>query len=144
MFKLLYHCADPTCQQDNAQNLSGQASTVHELRNSRCTSCIQKRQRNQRSNCQQWLDHRENKEIPEKHLLVSLTMLKPLTVQITKTVENSSRDENTRLPCLSPEKPVCRSRSNRTTHGIMNWFKIGKGICQGYILSLSLFNLHAK
>ena len=31
---------------------------VHKLRNSRCTSWIQKRQRNQRSNCQHPLDHR--------------------------------------------------------------------------------------
>ena len=29
-----------------------------------------------------------------------------------QTVENSSRDGNTRLPYLSPEKSVCRSRSN--------------------------------
>ena len=29
-----------------------------------------------------------------------------------KTVENSSRDGNTRLPYLPPEKSVCRSRSN--------------------------------
>ena len=29
-----------------------------------------------------------------------------------KTVENSSRDGNTRLPYLSPEKPVCKSRNN--------------------------------
>ena len=28
------------------------------------------------------------------------------------TVENSSRDENTRPPDLPPEKPVCRSRRN--------------------------------
>ena len=41
----------------------------------------------------------------------SLTMLKPLTVWIT-TVENSSRDGNTRIPYLPPEKPVCRSKSN--------------------------------
>ena len=27
-------------------------------------------------------------------------------------LENSERDENTRPPDLSPEKPVCRSRSN--------------------------------
>ena len=27
-------------------------------------------------------------------------------------LENSSRDGNTRLPYLPPEKPVCRSRSN--------------------------------
>ena len=26
----------------------------------------------------------------------------------------------------------------------MDWFKIGKGVGQGYILSLGLFNLHAE
>ena len=40
-----------------------------------------------------------------------LTMPKPLTVWITKTVENSSRDRNTRPPDLPPEKSVGRSRS---------------------------------
>ena len=33
-------------------------------------------------------------------------------VFITKTVENSSRDENTRPSDLPPEKSVCRSRGN--------------------------------
>ena len=37
-----------------------------------------------------------------------LTMLKHLTNKL----ENSSRDGNTRTPCLAPEKSVCRSRSN--------------------------------
>jgi len=37
---------------------------------------------------------------------------KPLTVWITKIVENSERDGNTRPPYLPPEKSVCRSRSN--------------------------------
>ena len=37
---------------------------------SRCTSWVQKRQRNQRSNCQHPLDHRKSKGIPEKHLLL--------------------------------------------------------------------------
>ena len=41
--------------------------TVHEPRTCRCTSWLYKRQRNQRSNCQQPLDHREGKGIPEKH-----------------------------------------------------------------------------
>ena len=40
-----------------------------------------------------------------------LTMPKPLTVWITKTVENSERD-NTRPPDLPLEKSVCRSGSN--------------------------------
>ena len=33
-------------------------------------------------------------------------------VDNNKTVENSERDGNTRPPDLSPEKSVCRSRSN--------------------------------
>ena len=32
----------------------------------------------------------------------------------------------------------------RTGHGTMNWFEIGKGVPQRYILSLCLFNLHAE
>ena len=30
-----------------------------------------------------------------------------------------------------------------TVHGIMDWFKIGKGVCQGYILSPCLCNFYA-
>ena len=29
-------------------------------------------------------------------------------------------------------------------HGITDWFQIGKGVCQGYILSPCLFNLYAE
>ena len=32
----------------------------------------------------------------------------------------------------------------RTLHGTINWFKIGKGVCQGCILSPCLFNLYAE
>ena len=32
----------------------------------------------------------------------------------------------------------------RTGHGITDWFQIGKGVRQGCILSLCLFNLYAK
>ena len=32
----------------------------------------------------------------------------------------------------------------RTGHGAMNWFKNGKGVHQGCILSPCLFNLHTK
>ena len=32
----------------------------------------------------------------------------------------------------------------RTRHGTMDWFKIGKGVCQGYVLSLCLFNFYAE
>ena len=32
----------------------------------------------------------------------------------------------------------------RIRHGTMDWFKIGKGVCQGCILSPCLFNLYAE
>ena len=32
----------------------------------------------------------------------------------------------------------------RTGHGTTDWFQIGKGVCQGCVLSPCLFNLHAE
>ena len=32
----------------------------------------------------------------------------------------------------------------RTGHGTTDWFQIGKGVCQGCVLSPCLFNLYAK
>ena len=53
-----------------------------------------------------------------------------------KTVENSSRDGNTRPPNLPSEKSVCRSGSNsRAGRGTTDWFQIRKGVRQGCILS---------
>ena len=60
-------------------------------------------------------------------------------------MENSERDGNTRPPNLPLEKSVCRSAATvRTGHGTTDWFQIGKGVCQGCILSPCLFNLYAK
>ena len=83
MFKLPYNCAHFTCQQDYAQNPSNQTSTVHELRTFKCTSWVQKRQRNQRSNCQHFLAHRKQESSRKTSTSASLTMLKLLTVWIT-------------------------------------------------------------
>ena len=65
MFKLPNNCTHLTYQQSNAQNSPSQTSTVCELRTSRCSSWIQKRQRNQTSNCQYLLDHRKSKRIAQ-------------------------------------------------------------------------------
>ena len=73
-----------------------------------------------------------------------LTMPKPLCGS-QQTVENSSRDENSRPPDMPLEKSVCRSRSTvRTGHGTTDWFQIGKGVRQGCILSPCLFNFCAE
>ena len=73
----------------------------------------------------------------------SLTILKHLC-KSQQAMGNSSRNGNTGPPYLSPEKPICNSRSNSTRYGTMDWFKIGKGVHQGYILSPCLFNLNAE
>ena len=35
-------------------------------------------------------------------------------------------------------------KKQRTGHGTTDWFQIGKGVCQGYILSHCLFNLYTE
>ena len=60
-------------------------------------------------------------------------------------MENSERDGNTRPPDLPLEKPVYRSEATvRTGHGTTDWFQIGNGVCQAYILSPCLFNFYAE
>ena len=60
-------------------------------------------------------------------------------------MENSERDGNTRPPDLPLEKPyVGQEATVRIGQGTTDWFQIGKGICQGCILSSSLFNLYAE
>ena len=70
MFKILHNCTHFAWYQSNAQNFLSQASKVCESWTSRCSSWIQKRQRNQRSNWQHLLGHRKSKRVPEKHLLL--------------------------------------------------------------------------
>ena len=74
-----------------------------------------------------------------------LTMPKPLTVWITTNCGKFFRDGNTRPPYLPPEKSVSGQEATlRTGHGTMDLFQIGKGVCQGGILSPCLFNLYAE
>ena len=50
-----------------------------------------------------------------------------------------------RPPDLPPEKSVYRSKTTaRTGHGTTEWFQMGKGVCQGCILSPCLFNIYAE
>ena len=46
--------------------------------------------------------------------------------------------------CLLRNLYACQEAIVRTRHGTMDWFQIGKGICQGCILSPCLFNLYAE
>ena len=48
------------------------------------------------------------------------------------------------ITCLLENLYAGQEATVRTRHGIMDWFKIGKGVHQRYILSLCLFNLYAE
>ena len=48
------------------------------------------------------------------------------------------------LTCLQKNLYAGQETLVRTRHGTMDWFQIGKGVGQGYILSPCLFNLYAE
>ena len=48
------------------------------------------------------------------------------------------------LTCLLRNLYAGQEATVRTGHGTLDWFEIGKGVCQGYILSPCLFNLCAE
>ena len=48
------------------------------------------------------------------------------------------------LICLLRNLYAGQEATVRTGHGTTDWFQIGKGVCQGCILSPCLFNLYAE
>ena len=48
------------------------------------------------------------------------------------------------LTCLLRNLYAGQEAIDRIGHGTTDWFKIGKGVCQGCILSPCLFNLYAE
>ena len=73
-------------------------------------------------------------------------MLKALTVWITtncgKFLKRLGIPDH--LACLLRSLYAAQEATVRTRHRIMDWFKIGKGVHQGCILSPCLFNLYAE
>ena len=48
------------------------------------------------------------------------------------------------LPCLLRNLYAGQEATVRIGHGTADWFQIGKGVCQGCILSPCLFNLYTE
>ena len=48
------------------------------------------------------------------------------------------------LTCLLRNLYASQEATVRTGHGTTDWFQIGKGVCQGCILSPCLFNFYAE
>ena len=122
-------CSNYTHYQGNTQNSPSQASTVREPRTSRCSSCIQKRQRNHIANCQHPLGHRKIKEIPKKKSTsASLTIPKPLTVWITINCGKFLKEMGIadHLTCLLRNLYAGQEATVRTGHKTTDCSKLGK------------------
>ena len=73
-------------------------------------------------------------------------MPKPLTVRITTNCGKFLKVMRIpdHLTCLLRNLYVGQEATVRTGPGTVDWFKIGKGVRQGCILSSYLFNLYAE
>ena len=75
-----------------------------------------------------------------------LTMPKPLTVWITincgKILNKMGKSDH--LTCLLRNLYAGQEVTVRNGHRTTDWFQIGKGVCQGCILSPYCFNLYAE
>jgi len=83
-----------------------------------------------------------SRKIPTSALL---TMPKPLIVWTTanwKILQEMGIPDH--LTCLLSDLYAGQEATVRIGHGTTDWFQIGKGVCQGCILSPCLFNLHAE
>jgi len=105
-----------------------------------------KRQRNQRSNCQYPLDQIKSREFQRNIYFCFSEYVKVFDCvdlnklwKILKEIEIPNQ-----LICLIRNPYAGQEATVRTGHGTMDLFQIGKGIYQGCVLSLCLFNLYAK
>ena len=76
----------------------------------------------------------------------SLTTLKPFNCidhnRLWKILKEIRTPDH--LTCLLRNLYVGQEATVRIKHGTTDWFKTGKGVRQGYILSPCLFNLYAE
>ena len=75
-----------------------------------------------------------------------LTTPKSLTVWITRRCGKFLKIwvYQTTIPASWWNLYAGQEATDRTRHGIKDWFQIGKGVCQGCILSPCLLNLYAE
>ena len=132
MLKLPHNFTHLTHQQSNVQNSPCETSTVHKLRTPRCSSWIQKRQMNQRSNCQHSLTHRESKGIQGKKKIYFcfIDYAKALDCvdhnKLWKILKETGIPDH--LTCLLRNLCAGQEATVRTEHRTTDWFQIEKGV----------------
>jgi len=89
------------------------------------------------------LDHQKSKRIPEKHLLLLYDYVKAFDYvdhnKLWKILKEMQIPDH--LTCLLRNLYAGQEGTARTGRGATDWFQMGKGVCQGRILSPCLFNL---
>ena len=110
-------------------------------------------------NCELQMSKRELEKAEEPEIKL------PTSVGSSRKQESSRKTSTFAFDCVhhsklweilkemgKPDHFICLLRNPyagqevtvRTRHGILDWFQIRKGVCQGCILSPCLFNLHAE
>ena len=107
----------------------------------------EKRQRNQRSNCQHSLDHKKARELQKNIYFCFIDYDKAFDCvdhnELWKILNEMGIPDH--LTCLLRNLQAGQEATVRTRHGTMDWFKIGKrSTTRLYILSPCLFNLYAE
>ena len=145
MLKLPHNCTHLTLQQSNAENSETGFNGIW-TQNFQIFKLDLPKQRNQRSNCQHLLDHRKSKRVPEKHLFLLYWLCQSFDYvhhnKLWKILKEMSIPDH--LTSLLRNMYAGQEAIARTGHWTKDWFQIGKGVCQGCILSPCLFNLYAE
>ena len=97
-----------------------------------------------RSNCQHPLDQKKQESFRKMSTSASLMTSKPLTVWIQQTGKFLEMGIPDHVTCLLRNLYIGQEVTVRTGHTTTDWFKIGKRVGQGWILSPCLFNLYAE
>ena len=88
----------------------------------------------------------KKQEIPEKHLFLLTDYAKAFGCvdhnKQWKILKEMAIPDH--LTCLLRNLYAGQEATVRTGHGTTDWFQIGKGVHQGYILSPCLFDLYAE
>ena len=100
---------------------------------------------NERSNCQHPLDHRKSNRV-QKNLLLLYRPSQSLWLvdhnKLWKILKKMGIPDH--LTCLLRNLYAGQEATVTIGHGTIDWFQIGKVVCQGCILSPCLFNLYAE
>ena len=73
-----------------------------------------------------------------------LTMPNPLPVWITTNCGKYQRGIPDHLTCLLRNLYTGQEATVTTGHGTIDWFQIGKGVHESYVLSPCLFNVYTE